>query len=188
MVVSFLYSVFIWLLWNKPEQCHGHAPEKQVGRKGDVPCRFPLECFPYAQVEQGKKAGEGKGGHQSGCPEGDAEQGNKLDVPAADPAVCGKGDGKQEQEAGQKSHDAVQQGFSKSRPRAGAYCQRKVKEAPGQEGKQGGIAYPVVPAVIKRKSRKGQQGQDVIEKQRLIHVWNTSRRTGCPGSVRSRLH
>ena len=81
-------------------QCDSKAPKKQIGCKGDVSGSFSFTCFPDTQVEQGKKAGERKGSHQSGRPEGDAEQRHQLDVPAADPAVCGKGDGKQEQEAG----------------------------------------------------------------------------------------
>ena len=188
VLVSFLYSVSVWLLWGKSEQRHGHAPEEQVGRKGYVPCRFSFPCPFYAQVGQGKQAGEGKGDHQPGCPEGDAQQGRELDVPAADPAVCGKGDGEQEQEAGQGAHDAAKQGFRKRDLRAGSVRKRQVKEAPGQEGKQGSVAYPVVPVVIKRKSCKKQQGKRMVGKQQLIHVWNTSRRTGCPGSVRRRLH
>ncbi len=81
-------------------QCDSKAPKKQIGCKGDVSGSFPFTCPADAQVEQGQKAGEGKGGHQPRCPEGDAQQGCQLDVPAADPAVCGKGDGEQEQEAG----------------------------------------------------------------------------------------
>lgn len=56
-------------------QCDSKAPQKQIGWKGDVSGSFPFTCPAGAQVKQGKKAGEGKGGHQ-------------LDVPAAVPAVC----------------------------------------------------------------------------------------------------
>ena len=51
-------------------QCDSKAPKKQIGCKGDVSGSFPFTCPADAQVEQGKKAGEGKGGHQPGCPEG----------------------------------------------------------------------------------------------------------------------
>lgn len=139
-------------------------------------------------MDQGKQAGEGKGGHQGGSPEGDAQQGCELDVPAANPAVCGKGDGKQEQEAGQESQGAVQHGFREGGPWAGICCNRQGEEAPGKEGKQGGIAYPVVPVVIKCEPGKGQHGQGMVEEQRLTHAWYTSRRTGCPGSARSHSH
>ena len=47
-------------------------------------------------MDQGIEAGYGKRSHQAGYPEGDTEQRHKLDVPAADPAACGKGNGKQE--------------------------------------------------------------------------------------------
>ena len=101
MAESFLYAgVFISCPMEVLYQCDSKAPKKQIGCKGDVSGGFPFTCPADAQVEQGKKAGEGKGGHQPGCPEGDAQQGCQLDVPAADPAVCGKGDGEQEQEAG----------------------------------------------------------------------------------------
>ena len=129
-------------------QCDSKAPKKQIGCKGDASGSFPFTCLPDTQVEQGKKAGERKGSHQPRRPEGDAEQCHKLDVPVADPAVCGKGDGKQEQEAGQESQGAAQHGFRESHPRAGICCQREGKETPGQEGKQGGIAYPVVPVIV----------------------------------------
>ena len=55
-------------------------------------------------MDQGRQAGEDKGGHQPGYPEWDTKQRHQLDVPAANPAVCGKGDGKQEDKACQKSH------------------------------------------------------------------------------------
>ena len=89
-------------------QCGGKASPEQVGREGDVPGCLPSACLPDAQVQQGKEAGEGQDGHQPGCPIGDAQQGRQLDVPAADAAVSGKGDGEQEQEPGQASHGTVQ--------------------------------------------------------------------------------
>ena len=60
-------------------------------------------CPADAQMDQGRQAGEDKGGHQPGYPEWDTEQRHQLDVPAADPAVCGKGDGKQEGKARPRS-------------------------------------------------------------------------------------
>lgn len=50
-------------------------------------------------MDQGVKAGEDKGSHQSEYPKRDTEQRHQLDVPAADSAVCGKGNGKQEDKA-----------------------------------------------------------------------------------------
>ena len=68
-------------------------------------------------MDQGINAGEGEGGHQPGYPEWDAEQRHKLDVAAADPAVCGKGDGKQENKARQKSRSGSYAPVCRGKPR-----------------------------------------------------------------------
>ena len=137
---------------------------------------------------KGIEAGEGKGSHQPRYPQRDTEQGCKLNVPAADSAVRSKGDGKQEQEAGQCPRSAMQQSFREGCLRVGSIHQRQEKEAPGKEGKQGSVAYPVVPFIVQCKPGKKQQGKCVVCKQQLIHVWNTNHQTGCPESARHHLH
>ena len=139
-------------------------------------------------MDQGINTGEDEGVHQPGYPEWDAEQRHKLDVPAADSAVCGKGDSKQENKASQKSRNGSYSPICRGKVWRGTVHQQGCKKAPGQESKQGSIAYPVVPFIVKSKSGKKQQGECMVCKKQLIHVWSTSHRTGCPESVRRHLH
>ena len=68
-------------------------------------------------MDQGRQAGEDKGGHQPGYPEWDTEQRHQLDVPAADPAVCGKGDGKQEDKARPETRSGPYAPVCRGKPR-----------------------------------------------------------------------